>query len=66
MSNLPFWVLGAACVVALIAFLRGRASVKAEQAAKAQEAKDIADEIENDIGLIPPDRRREELRKWSK
>ena len=43
---------------ALLAKL-GQAKAEADQ-----QAIDIADEVQNDVGAIPPDKRREELRKW--
>lgn len=43
----------------------GAKSERAKQERREQRARDISDEVENDIGTIPPDKRREELGKWS-
>lgn len=42
----------------------GRKEAEAAQAKREAKARDIADEVDNDIGALPPDKRREELRKW--
>lgn len=44
----------------------GAAKERAKQAKREERARGISDEVENDIGTIPPDRRREDLGKWSK
>lgn len=61
------WVAAALGFLGLL-FQQRRAGAKAERAKqekKEQRARDIAEDVENDIGTIPPDRRREELGKWS-
>lgn len=50
-------------------FHQRRAGVKAERAKQAQaeaKARDIKDQVQNDIGALPAGQAREELRKWSK
>lgn len=44
----------------------GAAKERAKQERKEQKARDISDEVENDIGTIPPDIQRERLGKWAK
>lgn len=44
----------------------GAASERAKQAEAEQKARTIADEVDNDIGALPPDAARKELSKWSK
>jgi len=50
--------------------LRWRSSIikaeRAKEAAKEAEARDIADSVDNDIGAMTPEQRKEALRKWSK
>lgn len=46
--------------------MAGAASERAKQAAAEAKARDVADEVQNDLGTLIPDQRREELRKWSK
>jgi hypothetical protein len=46
-----------------------RAGAKAERAKQAEreaKARDIADQVDNDIGAMPPEQRREALRKWAR
>lgn len=41
------------------------ARLEREKQAKAeQKARDIADQVDNDIGALPPDKARQELKKW--
>lgn len=50
-------------------FHQRRAGAKAERAKQVQaeaEARDIKDQVENDIGALPADEARERLRRWSK
>jgi len=59
---------GIAAVVAAI--VRGRragaAAERAKQAEREREARATADEVDNDIGAMPPAEARKELSKWSK
>lgn len=65
-------LLGAGAIIVMIigAFLKGRTSgaqrERDRQAAERVEAITEATEVENDIGALPPDARREELKKWSR
>lgn len=45
--------------------LAGAAAERAKQAAKEANARDVADEVENDVGALPGSKAREELGKWS-
>lgn len=61
MADLPLILLGLAVIGAAgWAIFRG-----ARVAAEEKQANDIADQVQNDVGAMPPDKRREELRKWS-
>lgn len=55
---------------ALFGALKWRSSIikgeRAKQAAAEAKARDIADEVQNDIGAMPPDEARKELGKWSR
>ena len=68
MSNLPFWLLGAAVIAAAIAYMRGRldgASLERNESLEAdKEARDISDQIDSDP--LPPELAREELKKWGR
>ena len=62
--------IGAGVVVAIGAWVKGRLSgAKAErnkQAAEEAKARDIKDQVQNDVGALPPDKARDELKGWSK
>lgn len=62
--------LGGFLVVVLGAFFKGRVSGAArerdKQAAERIEAITKASEVENDIGAMPPDQAREDLKKWAR
>lgn len=67
----PYILAAGGTVIALfIAFIRGQSAgaskERAKQLQERQEARTIADEVENDVGTIPPSKAREELGKWSK
>jgi hypothetical protein len=68
MSSLPFWALGAALIAAIVIYLRGRVDgaklERTEQHEAEAKARDIADQVDNDVGAMPPDKRREELKRW--
>lgn len=55
-------------VAVLVAYIKGGVDTAAKERAKrdAEEAKarDIADQVDNDVGALPPDKARQELRKW--
>lgn len=65
-------LIGAGGLLALIigAFIKGRTSgatrERDRQAAERIEAITEANEVENDIGAMPADQKREELKKWSR
>lgn len=44
---------------------QGRAAERAKQAAAEAKARDLADDVDNDVGAMTPEQRREALRKWS-
>lgn len=44
----------------------GAAKERAKQAAADAKARDIADDVQNDVGAMTPEQRREALRKWAK
>lgn len=50
--------------------LKWRSSIirgeRAKQAAAEAKARDIADQVDNDIGAMPPDAAREALKRWSR
>lgn len=52
------------------ALIRGRragaAAERARQAERERKARATADEVDNDIGAMPPDEARKELSKWSR
>jgi len=55
--------------VLLVIFQQRRAGAKAERAKQAEreaKARDISDQVDNDVGAMPPVKQREELAKWSK
>ncbi len=62
------YVVGALGVVAVI-FQQRQAGAKAERAKQAEreaEARDVADQIDNDVGAIPGAQVRKELGLWRK
>jgi hypothetical protein len=44
----------------------GAKAERARQAASEARARDVADEVDNDIGSLTPEQAREALRKWSR
>lgn len=62
------WGLMAVVAVAFVAYIKnlGADAEKAEQAKRDTKARDVADDVENDVGSMTPDQRKEALRKWSK
>lgn len=71
MSGLiPYIVAAGGAILALIfAFIKGQSAGAAKERNKQleerQKANDIADQIDSDIGAIPPEEARKELGKWS-
>lgn len=67
---LQFWpyLLGAAALV-FGAFKVRQSGVNSERARQAQaeaKARDIADQVDNDLSTLTPEQARERLRQWSK
>jgi hypothetical protein len=62
--------LGGMLVAVTVAFFRGRIEgAKAERAKHAQaeiSVRDIANEIQNDVGAMPPEIARKELGRWAR
>lgn len=70
-SVLPYLIAAGAALAAFVgAYLRGRSagrqSERDKQLRARQEARDTADQVDNDVGATPPVEAREALRKWSK
>jgi hypothetical protein len=67
---LKFWPIIAGAIGVLgwgIAQRRsGARNERARQAASEAKARDVADEVDNDIGTLTPTQARERLRKWSR
>jgi hypothetical protein len=59
-----------ALAAAIIAYARGRITgAKLERASQAEaekQASDVADQVDNDVGAMPPKEAREELKRWSR
>ncbi|TPK70215.1 ABC transporter permease [Mesorhizobium sp. B2-4-15] len=70
LSNPTILGIGAAIVGVIgLAFQQRLAGAKAERAKQAQAevaARDVADQVQNDVGALPPDAARKELKSWSK
>jgi len=62
------WGLLAVVVVAFVGLIKnwGADGEKARQTAKEAKARDIADAVDNDVGAMTPEQRKEALRKWSR
>lgn len=44
----------------------GAQAERAKQAKAEQKAREVADQVDNDIGAMPPDQAREALKRWAK
>lgn len=68
--NPTVMAIGAGIVLAMGAWIKGRLSgAKAErnkQAIEEVKARDIADQVDNDIGALPIEKARNELKGWRK
>ncbi len=68
LSNPTLLAVMAGIAGTLMAFLKGNsrgARLERDRQAKAeQKARDIADQVDNDIGALSPNRAREELKTW--
>lgn len=67
---LKFWPYIVAAVGFGFGALKWRSSIikaeRAKQAAAEAKARDVADDVQNDIGALTPEQRRERLRQWAK
>lgn len=70
LSSPTVLAIGGGIVAAFVAYMQGRLAGKAREreanAALELRAREVADEVDNDVGALPPELAREELRKWSK
>ena len=78
MTALLAWLLSNPTILAIAGAIFGalgygwqqrRAGAKAERAKQAEreaKARDISDQVDNDVGAMPPVKQRDELAKWSK
>ena len=68
LSNPVLIAIMGGLLAALVAFLKGNsrgARLERDRQAKAErKARDVADQVDNDIGALPPNRAREELKRW--
>ena len=48
------------------AYAAGKKAEKAKQAEAEMDARDIRDQVQNDVGSMPADKAREELSKWQR
>ena len=67
----PYAIAAGGALVAAIAWgfhqrLAGAKAERAKEAAQEAEARDVADQVQNDVGALPADSAREELKSWSK
>ena len=68
-SFLPYIIAGVLGLLGIFGYgysqrRAGAAKEKARQAASEAKARTIADEVENDVGALTPEQRRERLKKW--
>ncbi|WP_434723054.1 ABC transporter permease [Mesorhizobium sp. RIZ17] len=70
LTNPTVLAIGAGIIAAVGAWVNGRVTgAKAErnkQAAEEVKARDISDQVQNDVGALPADAARKELKSWSK
>lgn len=70
LSNPVVLAIVGGIVAAVGAWLKGRsAGVAAERGRQAEaeaNARDVSDQVQNDVGALPPDAARKELDRWSK
>ncbi len=63
------YIIGAALIAVIVALFKGRidgAKLERAKAAEAEKkARDMADDVENDLGTLTPEQKRERLKKWS-
>lgn len=67
---LQFWPYLAAAGIGLLAlwkaYAAGKKATALERERERLKARDIADQVDNDIGGMEPSKAREELKKWSR
>jgi hypothetical protein len=70
LSNPTILAIGAGVIAAATAWMHGRVSgAKVERQKEAQaevKARDIKDQVQNDIGALPADAAQKELKTWEK
>lgn len=70
LTNPTVIAIGGGFIAAVVAYMRGQIvggrKADAKRAADELRARDVADQVDSDIGALPPDLAREELRKWGK
>lgn len=76
MTAIIGWLLSNPAVITIVAGIfgalgwgirqkrKGKAEERAKVEAERQKARNVADEVDNDIGAMPPDKARKELKKW--
>jgi hypothetical protein len=67
----PYAIAVGGALIAAIAWgfhqrMAGARAERAEQAAAEVKARDIADQVQNDVGALPAEAARKELKQWSK
>lgn len=70
-SLLPYIIAAVAALAAFAgAYLKGKSAGKQSEQAKQlrerQEARATADQVDNDVGAMPPDAARESLKRWGR
>jgi hypothetical protein len=64
-----WWVIGGALGIlgwGISQRRSGARNERARQAASEKAARDISDEVQNDVGALTPEQAREALKKWSR
>lgn len=68
LSNPTLLAIMGGLLAALVAFMKGNsrgARLERDKHAKAeQKARDIGEQVDNDVGALPPDKARQELKRW--
>ena len=67
---LKFWPYIVGALGLGLGALRWRSSIikgeRAKQAAAEAKARDVADQVDNDVGAMTPEQRKEALKKWAR
>jgi hypothetical protein len=70
LSNTTVLAILGGIILAIGALFKGRSDGAAKERAKQTKAetkaRDVADEIDNDLGTLTPDQRRKELERWGR